>query len=94
MKKTFYFGLREIYVIYIPTEEIVTKYVYPGICSIYNLNDSIYLCTKNGIEEIEFLSTFLELGESNKKYKDITLIKPINKGYVCFSTDTSFFICQ
>ena len=86
--------LREIYVIYIPTEEIVTKYVYPGICSIYNLNDSIYLCSKNGIEEIEFSSTFLELGESNKKYKGITLIKPINKGYVCFSTDTSFFICQ
>jgi hypothetical protein len=86
--------LREIYVIYIPTEEIVTKYVYPGICSIYNLNDSIYLCSKNGIEEIEFSSTFLELGESNKKYKGITLIKPINKGYVCFGTDTSFFICQ
>ena len=86
--------LNEINVIYIPTEEIVTKYAFSGISSICNINNTIYLCSKNGLEEIEFSSTFLELGESNKKYKNITLIKPINKGYVCFATNNSFFICQ
>ena len=86
--------LNEINVIYIPTEEIVTKCSFSGISSICNINNTIYLCSKNGLEEIEFSSTFLELGESNKKYKNITLIKPINKGYVCFATNNSFFICQ
>ena len=86
--------LNEINVIYIPTEEIVTKYAFSGISSICNINNTIYLCSKNGIEEIEFSGTFLELGESNKKYKNVTLIKPINKGYVCFATTNSFFICQ
>ena len=86
--------LNEINVIYIPTEEIVTKCSFSGISSICNINNTIYLCSKNGLEEIEFSSTFLELGESNKKYKNVTLIKPINKGYVCFATNNSFFICQ
>jgi hypothetical protein len=86
--------LNEINVIYIPTEEIVTKCSFSGISSICNINNTIYLCSKNGLEEIEFSSTFLELGESNKKYKNVTLIKPINKGYVCFATTNSFFICQ
>ena len=87
-------NLKEIYVIYIPTEEIVTKYAFKNISSICNINNSIYLCSNNGIEEIEYLNTSLELTESNKKYKNVTFIKPINKGYVCFSTSTSFYICQ
>ena len=87
-------NLKEIYVIYIPTEEIVTKYAFKNISSICNINNSIYLCSNNGIEEIEYLNTSLELTESNKKYKNVTFIKPINKGYVCFATSTSFYICQ
>ena len=87
-------NLKEIVVIFVPTEEIVTKLELPGISSICHINNSTYLCSKEGINEIEFQNIFMELTENNKKYKDIIFIKPINKGYVCFGTKSTFFICQ
>ena len=87
-------NLREFVNIYVPTEEIVTRYEFNGISSICQINNLTYLCSKNGIDEIELPSIFLESTESNHKYKYVTLIKPINKGYICFGTATSFYICQ
>ena len=87
-------NLKEIVVIFVPTEEIVTKLELPGISSICHINNSTYLCSKEGINEIEFQNIFMELTENNKKYKDIIFIKPINKGFVCFGTKSTFYICQ
>ena len=96
-EKSFLFwnnNLREINIIYIPTEEIVTRYEFSGISSICQINNSLYLCSRIGIDEIEFRNMTLELGENNHKYKNITLIKKINKGYICFGSASSFFICK
>ena len=87
-------NLREIVNIFIQTEQIVTKLEIPGISSICHINNSTYLCSKEGIDEIEFQNIFLELTENNKKYKNIIFIKPINKGYVCFGTKSTLYICQ
>ena len=87
-------NLREIMNIYIPTEEITTKYVFSGISSICHINNLTYLCSKNGIDEIEVRNMFLELGENNSKYKNIIFIKNINKGYVCFGTTSTLYICH
>ena len=80
--------------IYIPTEEIVSEYEFPGISSICHINNYTYVCSKEGLEEVELYNSFLTNGESNNKYKFITLIKPINKGYVCFVTSSTIFICK
>ena len=87
-------NLREVINIFIPTQEIVTKMEIPGISSICQINNLTYLCSKEGIDEIEYQNTFLELTENNRKYKHIIFIKPINKGYVCFGTASTLYICQ
>ena len=87
-------NLKEIMIIYIPTEEITTKYEFSGISSICQIYNFIYLCSKGGIEEIEFQNNFLELAENNNKYKHISFIKTINKGYICFGTSSTLYICQ
>ena len=87
-------NLNEIVDIYIPTEEIVTKFQFPGISAICSINNLTYLCSKKGIDEIEYQNIFIELAQNNSKYKNITFIKPINKGYICFGSSSSLYICQ
>ena len=76
------------------TEEIVTKFQFPGISAICSINNLTYLCSKKGIDEIEYQNIFIELAQNNSKYKNITFIKPINKGYICFGSSSSLYICQ
>ena len=87
-------NLREVINIFIPTEEIVTKIEIPGISSICHINNLTYLCSKDGIDEIEYQNMCFELTENNRKFKHIVFIKPINKGYVCFGTASTLYICQ
>ena len=87
---------REFNIIYIPTGEIVTKYECGFISSIFKINKSIYICQKKGIEEIDFKKIYMTEVESNYKlyFNSIGLIKPIIKGYYCFSGPSSFMICN
>ena len=87
---------REFNIIYIPTGEIVTKYECGFISSIFKIKKSIYICQKKGIEEIDFKKIFITEFESNYKlyFNSISLIKPIIKGYYCFSGPSSFMICN
>ena len=98
-EKNLLFGnndLREINVIYIPTGEIVTKYECGILSSIFQINKSIYICQNRGIEEIDFKKVYLSDVENNYKhfFNNISLIKPIEKGYYCFASPSSFMICK
>ena len=88
--------LREINIIYIPTGEIVTKYECGILSSIFQINKSIYICQNRGIEEIDFKKVYLSDVENNYKhfFNNISLIKPIEKGYYCFASPSSFMICK
>ena len=87
---------REINIIYLPTAEIVTKYECTFITLICRINNSIYLCQKNGIDEIDFKKIYLNEVENNYKpaFNNIFFIKPLDKGYYCFSGPTKFLICK
>ena len=87
-------NLKAIVDIHIPTEEIVTKFQFPDVSAICYINNFTYLCSKKGIDEIEYNKGFLELTENNHKYKNISFIKPINKGYFCFGSSSTLYICQ
>ena len=89
-------GVRLLYIIYIPTGEIVTKYECNAISSIFKIYNSIYLCHMKGIDEISFKKIFMSEVEDNNKmtFNDIKLIKPVEKGYYAFSSSSSFMICK
>lgn len=86
--------LKEIIIIYIPTQEITTKIEKYSVSSICSLNNLTYFCSKDGINEVEFKNEFLELTERNNKYKNITLIKRLNKGYICLGNEKTLYICK
>ena len=87
---------RLLFIIYIPTGEIVTKYEWNSISSIFRIFNSIYLCHIKGIDEISFKKIILSEVENNNKitFNNIKLIKPIEKGYYVFSRSNSFMICK
>ena len=89
-------NLKELNVIYIPTGEIVTKYEYFGLSSIYRIDDIIYLCNIRGIEEINFKKIICYEEETNYKplFNNVTLIKPLEKGYMGFANNSKFVICK
>lgn len=89
-------GLKELNIIYIPTGEIVTRYEYYGLTSIYRINDSIYLSQMKGIEEINFKKIIYSEDETNYKpsFNNITFIKPLGKGYMGFASASKFLICK
>lgn len=88
--------IRELNIIYIPTGEIVTRYEFNTISSIYKINKSIYICQIKGIEEIDFKKIYLVDVENNYKvyFNNISLIKPLEKGYYCFASPSTFMICK
>lgn len=96
-EKNILFGnSRELSVIYIPTEEVVTKYEYANITSIFKINGSIYICNRKGIDEVDFQKIYKRDVENNYKmnFSNIKLIKPIEKGYYTFSKNGAFMICK
>ena len=98
-EKNLLFGnntLKQLNIIYIPTCEIVSKYEWNTISSIFNINNSIYICDTKGINEINFKRIYLSENARNNKpsFNNIGLIKPIQKGYYSFSSPSSFMICK
>ena len=89
-------GAKELVLIYLPTWEIVAKYEWGFITSVFLIKKSIYICQRNGIEEIDFKKNYIREVESNlkKNFNSITLIKPIIKGYYAFASSSTLMICK
>jgi hypothetical protein len=89
-------NLNTIVIIYIPTQEIVTLYEMNNIYSIIQLNSSIFVCSKKGIDEIDFKDSMLNIYEMKlpKDFRDLNFIKPLEKGYLGIANSGKFMLCK
>lgn len=89
-------NLNAIVIIYIPTQEIVTFYEINNIYSIIQLNSSIFLCSKKGIDEIDFKNSMMNIYEVKlpKDFRALNIIKPLEKGYLGLANSEKFMLCK
>ena len=89
-------NLNTIVIIYIPTQEIVTLYEMNNIYSIIQFNNSIFVCSKKGIDEIDFKNSILNIYEMKlpKDFRALNFIKPLEKGYLGLANSEKFMLCK
>ena len=67
-----------------------------NIYSIIQFNSSIFVCSKKGIDEIDFKNSMLNIYEMKlpKDFRALNFIKPLENGYLGLANSEKFMLCK